>query len=241
MEYPPAGWQPKGWTPPAAVAGATAAGSVEFDSSEMLRRPQYYMLLLTFIFSSLAGLMTIGVIGKFGIDALKAGGLPEVAAKATAATAAGVFLALFNGAGRIVWGRLSDNLGWKRSMVLMTAIQGVVMLAFFWLAQTTALLFLGAALIGFNFGGNFALVPVATADLFGAKSVGKNYGWVFLAYGVGGILGPIMAGYFKDAGTAQGVQAWLPAFIISGLLCLVAAVIASRVTRPEKPATSPAA
>jgi MFS transporter, OFA family, oxalate/formate antiporter len=240
MEYPPEGWQPKGWTPPAAVAGTTAAGSVEFESSVMLHRPQYFMLLVTFIFSSLAGLMTIGVIGLFGIDALKAGGLPEAAAKAAAATAAGVFLSLFNGAGRIVWGRLSDSLGWKRSMVLMTAIQGVVMLAFFWMGQTTALLFLGAALIGFNFGGNFALFPVATADLFGAKSVGKNYGWVFLAYGAGGILGPIMAGYFKDAGAAQGHQAWLPAFLISGVLCLVAAAIASRVTRPEPPAVTAA-
>ncbi len=80
---------------------------------------------------------------------------------------------------------------------------------------------------------------MATADLFGAKSVGKNYGWVFLAYGVGGIVGPIMAGYFKDAGAGQGVSAWLPAFIISGILCLVASAIASRVTRPFK--TAPAA
>jgi len=97
------------------------------------------------------------------------------------------------------------------------------------------LLFLGAAIIGFNFGGNFALFPVATADTFGAKNVGKNYGWVFLAYGLAGIVGPIMAGYFKDMGADKGVDAWLPAFIISGVLCLVAAAVVSRVSRATGP------
>jgi len=53
-----------------------------------------------------------------------------------------------------------------------------------------------AALIDFNFGGNFALFPAATADFFGNKNVGSNYGWVFTAYG---IAGPLLAGYFKDA------------------------------------------
>ncbi len=124
MVYPPEGWTPAGWTPPVAVPGATMSGSVEFEPKEMLHTPQYFMVLLTFIFSSLAGLMTIGIIKLFGIDALQAGGLDEAAATATAATAAGVFLALFNGAGRIVWGRASDSIGWRRSVVLMTAHPG---------------------------------------------------------------------------------------------------------------------
>ena len=47
-----------------------------------------------------------------------------------------------------------------------------------------------------------------------------NYPFIFLAYGVGGIVGPIMAGAFRDAGS------WMPAFIISGILCLIATVLA---------------
>lgn len=234
MVYPPDGWQPAGWRPPEAEMVAGKKRDVEFESGEMLRTPQYFMILLTFAFSAMAGLMTIGIIKLFGIDALQVGGLGPDAAAATAATAAGVFLALFNGAGRITWGVVSDRVGWRTAAITMCALQGLAMLAFFWMGQTTALLFLGAALIGFNFGGNFALFPVATADTFGAKNVGKNYGWVFLAYGIAGIVGPIMAGYFKDTGAEKGVDAWLPAFIISGVLCLVAAVLVSRVRRPEK-------
>jgi OFA family oxalate/formate antiporter-like MFS transporter len=235
MEYPPEGWAPAGWSPPVPAGTAAAAGAGEFEPGEMLRTPQYFMILLTFAFSAMAGLMTIGVIKLFGIDALESGGYSAEAAAAAAATAAGVFLALFNGLGRITWGTLSDRIGWRRSAVAMCALQAVAMLTFFWLGQTRALLFLGAAFIGFNFGGNFALFPVATADTFGARNVGKNYGWVFLAYGLAGIVGPIMAGYFKDAGADKGVDAWLPAFLISGVLCAVAAVIVSRVSRPAAP------
>ena len=93
-------------------------------------------------------------------------------------------------------------------------------------------LIIGACIIGFNFGGNFALFPAATADFFGNKNVGTNYGWVFLSYGVAGIAGPQVAGWFKDA--AQGeVRAWLTPFTIAGIACLVAAVLALLLKAPD--------
>jgi MFS transporter, OFA family, oxalate/formate antiporter len=97
-----------------------------------------------------------------------------------------------------------------------------------------ALLFLGVASVGFNFGGTLALFPAVTADYFGNKNLGKNYGWMFTAYGVGGIVGPIMAALFKDAGAVRGVDAWQPAFIIAGVACLVAAVLAMLLRAPKK-------
>jgi MFS transporter, OFA family, oxalate/formate antiporter len=233
MVYPPEGWVPAGWTPPAPAAGDTAASTEGLLPGQMLRTPQYYMLLTTFIFSAMAGLMTIGVIKLFGIDALSGSGMDKALASAKAGTAMAVFFSLANGIGRIAWGTISDTLGWKKSIVIMAAVQGVFMLSFFWMGQSEYMLYLWATVIGFNFGGNFALFPVATADNFGTKTVGQNYGWVFLAYGVGGIVGPIMAGMFKDAGADKGVEAWLPAFLISGVLCLVAAVVASQIKKPK--------
>lgn len=235
MVYPPDGWKPAGWTPPAPGSGKGSPAE-DFESGEMLRTRQYWMLLVTFIFSSMAGLMTIGIIALFGIDALRSAGVAVEQATVISGTAMAVFFALANGIGRIAWGTFSDFLGWRRSVVLMTALQGVTMLAFFWMGKSEYLFYLGATVVGFNFGGNFALFPVATADNFGTKNVGKNYGWVFLAYGVGGIVGPIMAGVFKDMGKGQGVDAWMPAFLISGVLCLVASVFAYAVRRPTKSA-----
>ncbi len=65
-------------------------------------------------------------------------------------------------------------------------------------------------MIGFNFGGNFALFPAATADYFGNKNVGTNYPWVFMSYGVGGVVGPILGGVMGDA------KAWMWAFVPAG-------------------------
>ena len=91
-----------------------------------------------------------------------------------------------------------------------------------------------AALIGFNFGGNFALFPAVTADFFGNKNVGSNYGWIFTAYGVAGIGGPLLAGYFKDTvqGTAHPIV-WMTPFIIAGAACLLGAMIMGFTTRPR--------
>ena len=84
--------------------------------------------------------------------------------------------------------------------MILTATQGVVLLLFMTMAQNEAMLYLGATLIGFNFGGNFALFPSFTADKFGNDTVGRNYPFVFLSYGAGGIIFPILAGRLGDAG-----------------------------------------
>jgi OFA family oxalate/formate antiporter-like MFS transporter len=131
-------------------------------------------------------------------------GLTPDAASAVAGTAMAVFYSLANGIGRIVWGMVADKIGYKLSLVIMCAVQGVVMLLFFLMGGAPVLLYLAATLIGFNFGGNFALFPLATSDMFGAKNLGLNYGWVFTAYGVGGIVGPILAGALRDASLKSG-------------------------------------
>ncbi|HVN32867.1 MAG TPA: OFA family MFS transporter [Thermoanaerobaculaceae bacterium] len=196
---------------------------------KMLRTPQFYMTWLTFAIGAMAGLMVIGIIKLFSIDSLTAAGMEAAKASAVAGTAMGVFYAIFNGLGRLAWGSLSDKLGRKRSVVLMCLFQGIMMFAFYFaLSSSEWPLYVGAALLGFNFGGNFALFPALTADLFGAATVGRNYGWVFSSYGVGGIIGPMMAGHFKDMGMGRGVGAWMPAFVIAGIALVVVALLMSR-------------
>jgi len=235
MVNPPAGYKPAGWTPPPATASTIANGAVNLESREMLYKPQFYGLWLMFIAGAMAGLMVIGCIKLFGIDALKSTGMDAATASAKAGTAMAVFFALSNGIGRIIWGMVSDKIGRKLSLILLFAIQGIVMLSFYKMGTSVGLLYLGSAIIGFNFGGNFALFPAATADFFGNKTVGHNYGWVFTAYGVGGIVGPYIAGYFKDHAKGGDVSAWFTPFLIAGIACLAAAVIALTL-RPVKPA-----
>jgi OFA family oxalate/formate antiporter-like MFS transporter len=227
MVFPPEGWKPEGWNPPEDSKDSKTTKVKDLVSSQMLKTPQYYMILLTFAFGASAGLMSIGLMKLFPMQALTASGLSPAAASGIAGTAMAVFFSLANGFGRIAWGAMSDKLGRRTSIIIMMATQGVIVILFQWMAGTPALLYLGATLIGFNFGGNFALFPTITADTFGAKFIGQNYGWVFLAYGIGGIFGPILGGKLGDMGNFP------LAFTICGILCLVAAGIISMVKPPK--------
>ena len=226
MKFPPAGWKPEGYEAKEAAASA-ADESKEFTSNEMLGKIQFYLIFLTFVVSAGAGLMSIGLMKLYPMEALQKAGLDVAQASAIAGTAMAVFFSLANGLGRIIWGMLSDKLGRKNSIIIMTATQGIMVILFTYMAGNEVLLYLGATLIGFNFGGNFALFPTITADTFGAKNVGQNYPFVFLAYGVGGILGPILGGKMGDLGNFP------LAFTISGIAVLIGTVL-TIIVRPAK-------
>ncbi len=224
MSFPPDEWVPEGYTPPP-TSGEN--GSINFTYKEMIRTRQFALICLTFIFSSGAGLMSIGLMKLYPMEALQGAGYSLAEASAISGTAMAVFFSLANGIGRIAWGSLSDIMGRKASIIIMTATQGLCVLAFPAMAQNELILYVGATFIGFNFGGNFALFPTMTADTFGPKNVGQNYPFVLLSYGTGGIIGPILGGMLGDMGDFP------LAFTICGVLCLVGAVLTYYVTQPE--------
>lgn len=215
--------------PPTAVS-TVGGGSVLPDSTwqETLRRPAFYLLWLMFFSGAMAGLMVIGIIKVFAgeqllIAASEAGRVltdSETSAIMMKGAAAVGLLAIFNAIGRVVWGFVSDRIGRTATFVIMFVLQAVVM---FMLAgmNTEVSLSVAAALVGFNFGGNFALFPSATADLFGAKNLGANYGWVFTAYGIAGVAGIATGNYAKVLTGSYGA-----AFSLAAVLCLLSAGLA---------------
>jgi OFA family oxalate/formate antiporter-like MFS transporter len=224
---PPAGWKPEGWNPPTGAAAAVTGGQ-DFGVLEMARTAQYWTLFATFAVGATAGLMVIGVIKLFGMDALAGAEVPQAKADAITGTAMGLFYALMNGFGRIIWGSLSDRMGRRNAIVTMSALQGIMMVLFYFVGASEVGLYVGAAVIGFNFGGNFALFPAATADYFGNRNVGTNYPWVFMAYGVGGVVGPILGGMMGDA------KAWMWAFVPAGVACLAASALCLSLKPPRR-------
>jgi len=123
-------------------------------------------------------------------------------------------------------------------------LQGVTMLATYHVFVTFGSVYgfiVVAALIGFNYGGSFALFPAITADYFGNKNVGSNYGWIFTAYGIAGLAGPLLAGYFKDAAHGSSDPGvWMTPFIIAGIVCLLGSVIMLVIKRPMRAMPMPA-
>ena len=94
MVMPPRGWQPAGYTPPVHKAGA---GGEDFTQLEILRTPQFYMIFLTFAVSAGAGLMSIGLMKLYPMEALQAGGYTALEASAIAGTAMAVFFSIAHG------------------------------------------------------------------------------------------------------------------------------------------------
>lgn len=227
MKYPPEGWQPEGYNPDSAKSN-TKLNRLDFTPAQMLKTLPFYLIFLIFAFCASAGLMTIGLMKLYPMKALQSAGMSAVEASAIAGTAMAVFYSLANGTGRVLWGIVSDKLGRKISVFIMALTQGIIVLLFAKMAGTPILLYVGATIIGFNFGGNFALFAAYTADLFGDKNVGINYPYVYLSYGVGGVIGPILGGMLGDMGNF-GL-----AFTICGTLCLIGAALALLIKAPAK-------
>jgi len=228
LSNPPPGWKPAGWQPPVPKAGASPAKVADLTQGQCVRTGQFWMIWLAFVFSAGCGLMVIGCLKDFGIKEGK------MAAEA-AGTALGL-LALFNGLGRVVWGTVSQKLGARGALILMTLLQGCMMFVLLGMGSHTVTLGIAACWIGFNFGGNFALFPLLTAENFGTKNLGANYGAVFTAYGIGGILGPILSGRVWDL---LGSYQW--AFVPAGGACLLAMALAILLRPPHKTAKPQAA
>jgi OFA family oxalate/formate antiporter-like MFS transporter len=201
--------------------GAETTSGTAIDSSwqDTLKRPAFYLLWVMFFSGAMAGLMVIGIVKPFVQDRVLAGGTDLGTAAAAGAAAVG-YLAIFNALGRIVWGFVSDRIGRTAAFIVMFSLQAVTMFTLGGLDSSAALI-VASAIVGFNFGGNFALFPSATADLFGARNLGVNYGWVFTSYGIAGVVG-------VAAGNAAKVMtgSYAAAFTVAAGLCLVAAICA---------------
>ncbi|MFW9994791.1 MAG: OFA family MFS transporter [Candidatus Odinarchaeota archaeon] len=215
LRNPPTGWKPRGWEP--APPKTTGIGR-DCTWREMIRTPQFYLLWLMFSLAATAGLMTLGILKSF----LQAAN-PLVNA-VMAATIVGI-VAIFNAAGRIFWGAISDKLGRTLTLLCMFALLTLAMLVFGF--QTDILLLTAvAAIIGLCFGGNFALFPSTTADYFGTKNVGNNYGIVFTAYGVAGVLGALIPTLFLQSIVNPTGSDYAPAFLLCAIFAIIAAILA---------------
>ncbi len=213
LTNPPEGWVPEGYTPPATTADGRG---LDVLPGEMIRTSAFWLLWLMFVFAATAGLMTLGNVKSAAIEVDPIGG------DVFAAVIVGV-MSLLNAAGRIIWGAVSDKIGRENTMLTMFLVLALGMFSFAYIVTLPVdwiAVMLIASLVGFCFGGNFALFPSATADAWGSKNVGKNYGVMFTAYGIAGITGAFVAGPIVDA-----TGSYFMAFVVTGILAIIAVVL----------------
>ncbi len=184
------------------AAGVEIRKEAQYDWSETFETTAFKRLWIMFCFGTFAGLLIIGQLSKIGIEQA---GADNVYIKV------GIY-AIFNCIGRIACGILSDRFGRMRTLFTLFLLQ-VVTYVFFAQLETTLTLGTGVAIVGFTFGGMLSVFPAVTADYFGMKNFGVNYGMLLTAWGVGGVFGPLVGGIVRDmTGT------YLISYIISGVL-----------------------
>ncbi|MCL2075034.1 MAG: OFA family MFS transporter [Betaproteobacteria bacterium] len=209
----PAGFVPAGWTPPAPAAGSAAPASVDKNWRGMLVDPLFYVLFIVYTIGCVSGLMFMVLAAPIAREMFAVGAPTEVAT--ALATTAVLFLAAANTGGRLFWGWVSDKLGRFNVLYMMFAITALAMLG---MTQVTsyALYIVVLVSVVLCFGGVMGCFPSITAEAFGSKNLGMNYGIIFFAYGVGGTIGPQLGSRIKEASGDFTL-----AFIIAGFLALI--------------------
>lgn len=203
-------------TAPAGGAKASViSGQKEYTVKEMLRTKEAYLLFVIFFTACMSGLYLIGIVKDIGVQL--AGLDMQTAASAVA------MIAIFNTAGRLVLGTLSDKMSRLKLVGISLAVTSAAMLTLSYATLNFGIFFTCVAAIAFCFGGNITVFPAIVSDFFGLKNHSKNYGVIYQGFGIGALSGSFIAvflGGFK------------PTFIIFGLLCLLACIIAISLKPP---------
>ena len=175
--------------PPAGAAAARVARP-EFVWRDMLRTAQFWLLLVMYFFGAAAGLTFNSVASELGKHAL--GSLAFLAV---------VVMAAGNAGGRVITGTLSDKIGRQWTLLIEFVWQALAVAALYKVSDGNAgwaIMLILVFMIGYNYGTNLAVFPAACKDYFGIRNFGLNYGCMFAAFGVAGLVMPYVNGYIED-------------------------------------------
>ncbi len=160
----------------------------DYTLAQSVRLPQYWMLALMFLTACMSGLYVIGVAKDIGE------GMVHLSAQ-TAANAVTV-IAIASLSGRLILGVLSDKMARIRVITLaqIVSLVGMSILLFTHMNEST--FFLSLACVAFSFGGTITVFPSLVSDFFGLNNLTKNYGLIYLGFGIGSVLGSLVASAF---------------------------------------------
>ena len=184
----------------------------------MLQNPVFYLLFLMMSMMSTSGLMVVSNVGPFA----KEFGVANMLVLGMAALPLSLTLSrVTNGLTRPFFGWVSDHIGREATMALAFSLEAIAILILFAFINQPALFVVLTGLVFFGWGEIFSLFPSTLTDTFGPKYAATNYGFLYIAQGVGSILGGPAAAFLK-----QTTGSWTAVFIIVAVLDAVTALLA---------------
>jgi MFS family permease len=218
---PPENYQLESAAPPAAVASQQTRRS--YSPRQMLKSPVFYLLFVMMSMMSTSGLMVTSNVGPFA----KEFGVADMLVLGMAALPLSLTLSrVTNGLTRPFFGWVSDHIGREATMALAFSLEAVAILVLFAYINQPALFVVLTGLVFFGWGEIFSLFPSTLTDTFGPKFAATNYGFLYIAQGVGSILGGPAAAFLK-----QSTGSWTAVFVVVAVLDVITALLAITVLR----------
>jgi oxalate/formate antiporter len=215
LRMPPDGWQPEGYTPATAT---TMQSRRSYTPAQMLQSPTFWLLFLMMSMMSTSGLMVVSNVGPFA----KEYNVAEALVFGMAALPLSLTLSRFtNGLTRPFFGWVSDHIGREMTMALAFSLECAAILVLFAFIDRPALFVVLTGLVFFGWGEIFSLFPATLTDTFGPKYAVTNYGFLYIAQGVGSILGGPAAAFLR-----QTTGSWMTVFMVVAALDALTALLA---------------
>lgn len=220
LRNPPPGYRPEGWAPPEIGPGAGAT-AVDFTPVQVLRTPGFYWMWVAYALGTSSGLMVISQLKPF----LTSRGLAVVGTTLLVG-------AIGNAGGRALSGWMSDALGRLNVLRLMIGLSIAAMPLLYALGTAPAGLFVMVFVVYWCYGTQLSVNATTAADFWGTRHAGINYGMLFTAWGVAGIIGPLLASKLHDQ-----YGSYLVPFLVAAVLAAIALLCECLVRRPLPPST----
>ena len=220
LRVPPEGYRPPGTVEAARIELQTQRS---YTPKEMLQNPIFWLLFIMMAMMSTSGLMVTSNVGPFAREYKVA----EILVLGMAALPLSLTLSrVTNGLTRPFFGWVSDHIGREKTMALAFSLEAVAILVLFAFLDHPALFVVLTGLVFFGWGEIFSLFPSTLTDTFGPKFAATNYGFLYIAQGVGSILGGPAAAHLK-----QATGSWTAVFILVACLDALTALLAITVLR----------
>ncbi len=209
-----------------AVKTTIAQASKGVAPKTMLKTPVFWLMFAMMTMMSTSGLMVISQMGAFAKDF----GVSNAMVWGMAALPLALTIdRVTNGLTRPLFGWISDRYGRENTMFIAFGLEAVAMTAWLYFRNDPVMFVILSGIVFFGWGEIFSLFPSTLTDTFGEKYATTNYGFLYMAQGVGSILGgPIAALVYAASGS------WLPVFGLMILLDASAALLALFVLKPMR-------
>jgi MFS family permease len=134
-----------------------------------------------------------------------------------------------NGLTRPLFGWISDRVGRENTMLVAFGLEGTAMTLWLLTRHNPALFVILSGVVFFGWGEIFSLFPSTLTDTFGTRHATANYGCLYIAQGVGSVLGGPIAALLHDASGS-----WIPVFAVIITMDFATAILAIGVLKPMR-------